>query len=64
VFLAAQECVARAVAALGVEIVDPRPRVTGPDGFQRPELCEAADEIHGNLASGRIILSELLDRGL
>ncbi|MEZ0089212.1 hypothetical protein [Streptacidiphilus sp. EB129] len=64
VFMAAQECVRRAVVGLGVEVVDLRARTTGPDGFQRPELCEADDEIHGNLASGRLILADLLARGL
>ena len=64
VFLAAQECIARAVAAIGVEIVDLRPRLTDASGFQRPEFCEADDEIHGNLASGRLVLRELLERGL
>ncbi|MEU6510733.1 hypothetical protein ACH47Z_38035 [Streptomyces sp. NPDC020192] len=64
VFMAAQESIRLAVTDLGVEIVDLRHRTTGPDGLQRPELCEADDEIHGNLAFGRIILAELLDRGL
>lgn len=64
VFMAAQETVRRAVAALDVEIVDLRARTTDAAGLQRPELCEANDEIHGNLAFGRIILAELLDRGL
>lgn len=64
VFMAAQERIRSAVADLGVEVVDLRGRTTGPDGLQRPELCEADDEIHGNLAFGRIVLAELLDRGL
>lgn len=64
VFLAAQEPVRRAVADLGVEVVDLRDRITDTTGFQRPELCEVDDEIHGNLAWGRIILRELLDLGL
>lgn len=64
VFMAAQECIARAVAAAGAEIVDLRPRLTDASGFQRPEFCEPDDEIHGNLASGRLILRELLERGL
>ena len=64
VFMAAQEHIRLAVTELGVEVVDLRRRTTGPDGLQRPELCEADDEIHGNLAFGRIILAELLDRGL
>ncbi|MBZ4322455.1 hypothetical protein [Streptomyces huiliensis] len=64
VFMAAQECVRRAVAELGVEVVDLRARTTDASGLQRPELCEKDDIIHGNLAFGRIILAELLDRGL
>jgi hypothetical protein len=64
VFMAAQESVCRAVAALGVELVDLRARITDATGFQRPELSEANDEIHGNLASGRLILTELLARGV
>ncbi|MEU9291500.1 hypothetical protein AB0D57_44525 [Streptomyces sp. NPDC048275] len=64
VFMAAQERIRLAVTELGVEVVELRRRTTGPDGLQRPELCEADDEIHGNLAFGRIILAELLDRGL
>lgn len=64
VFMAAQEHIRLAVTALGVKVVDLRHRTTGPDGLQRPELCEADDEIHGNLAFGRIVLAELLDRGL
>lgn len=64
VFLAAQETVRLAVEGLGVEVADLRGRITGTSGFQRPELCEADDEIHGNLAWGRIVLAELLDLGL
>ncbi|MGK5639800.1 hypothetical protein ACSNOK_16020 [Streptomyces sp. URMC 126] len=64
VFMAAQESVRRAVAGLGVEVVDLRARTTDASGLQRPELCEKDDIIHGNLAFGRIILNELLDRGL
>ncbi|WP_329295762.1 hypothetical protein [Streptomyces sp. NBC_01455] len=64
VFMAAQERIRLAVVDLGVEVVDLRRRTTGPDGLQRPALCEADDEIHGNLAFGRIILADLLDRGL
>ncbi|MGW0790708.1 hypothetical protein ACWD04_21300 [Streptomyces sp. NPDC002911] len=45
-------------------IVDLYRRTTGSDGRQRTELCEADDAVHGDLASGRIILVELLDRGL
>lgn len=64
VFMAAQETVRDALDALGVELVDLRARTTGPDGFQRPELCEADDAIHGNLAFGRLVLADLLARGL
>ncbi|UNO44367.1 hypothetical protein KGS77_32190 [Streptomyces sp. MST-110588] len=64
VFMAAQETFRRALSALGVEVVDLRDRVTDEHGFQRPELCEADDTIHGNLAFGRIILADLLARGL
>lgn len=64
VFLAAQDTVARTLTELGVELVDLRARVTDATGFQRPELCEAGDPIHGNLAFGRLILTDLLDRGL
>ena len=64
VFLAAQETVAASLVPLGVELIDLRARVTDATGFQRPELCEAGDPIHGNLAFGRLILADLLDRGL
>lgn len=64
VFQAAQEVLRRALLDLGVEIVDLRARVTGETGTQRPELCERDDPIHGNLAFGRLILADLLDRGL
>jgi hypothetical protein len=64
VFMAAQNTIRSALHALGVEIVDLRARSTGADGFQRPELCEADDSIHGNLAFGRLILAELMSRGL
>jgi hypothetical protein len=64
VFMAAQESVRRAVTALGVEVVDLRTRITDATGRQRAELCEDDDEIHGNLAWGRIVLAELLDLGL
>ncbi|KAA8883929.1 hypothetical protein F3087_37270 [Nocardia colli] len=64
VFLAAQETIRRAVTALDVEVIDLRARITDASGFQRRELCQADDEIHGNTAWGRIVLRELLDRGL
>jgi hypothetical protein len=56
--------VRRELDALGVELVDLRARVTDETGRQRPELCEAGDPIHGNLAFGRLIVADLLDRGL
>ncbi|MBF6061244.1 hypothetical protein IU500_15905 [Nocardia terpenica] len=64
VFLAAQDCVRRALLGLDIEIVDLRERITDASGFQRPDLREVDDEIHGNLAWGRIVLADLLDRGL
>jgi hypothetical protein len=64
VFMAAQEVLRDDLAALGVEVVDLRARVTDDTGLQRPELCEADDPIHGNLAFGRLILADLLARGL
>jgi hypothetical protein len=64
VFFAAQECVREAVAGTGAEIVDVRRRTTGPDGTQLPRFCLPDDEIHGNPAAGRIVLSDLLERGL
>ncbi|MFD7018641.1 hypothetical protein [Streptomyces sp. NPDC059928] len=64
VFRAAQETMRRALVELGVEVVDLRDRVTDEAGRQRPEFSEATDEIHGSLAFGRLILADLLDRGL
>ncbi|MEV6561614.1 hypothetical protein AB0M22_38255 [Nocardia sp. NPDC051756] len=64
VFLAAQESIRRAVDALDIEVIDLRARITDASGFQRRELCQADDEVHGNTAWGRIVLRELLDRGL
>ncbi|WP_329128500.1 hypothetical protein OG552_00220 [Streptomyces sp. NBC_01476] len=64
VFAAAQESIRTELVRVGVEMVDLRARSTGPDGLQRPEFCEADDAIHGNLAFGRLILSDLLARGL
>jgi hypothetical protein len=64
VFVAAQRVLRDALTALGVEIVDPRPRATGPDGWQRPEFCQDGDPVHGNLEFGRLILADLLARGL
>jgi len=64
VFMAAQETVRRRLLALDVEVVDVRARVADEAGFQRPEFCEANDAIHGNLAFGRLIVTDLLSRGL
>ncbi|NJQ03833.1 hypothetical protein HCK00_25785 [Streptomyces sp. PLAI1-29] len=63
-FHAAQDVVRDEVAARGVEIVDLRARVTDRSGDQRPAFCQPDDPIHGNLAFGRLVVSELLDRGL
>ncbi len=64
VFFAAQTVVGSELAARGVEIVDLRARVTDGSGRQRPVFCHADDTIHGNLAFGRLVIAELLDRGL
>ncbi|MEU2420799.1 hypothetical protein ABZ619_07095 [Streptomyces sp. NPDC007851] len=64
VFLAAQTVIGAELAARGVEIVDLRARVTDGSGRQRPVFCQADDTIHGNLAFGRLVVAELLDRGL
>jgi hypothetical protein len=64
IFMAAQETMRTALEALDIEVVDLRARVTDSAGFQRRELCEADDPIHGNLAFGRLILADLLGRGL
>lgn len=64
VFMAAQEVVRREVEALGVEVVDLRFRVTDGTGMQRPEFCLEDDPIHGNLAFGRLVVADLLARGL
>ncbi|MEU3862249.1 hypothetical protein AB0F03_33730 [Streptomyces sp. NPDC028722] len=64
VFRAVQDTLRRAVLPLGVEVVDLRERTTDAAGRQRPELCEPDDAIHGNLAFGRMILADLLARGL
>lgn len=62
--MAAQDVVREALTGLGVEMIDLRARTTDEHGFQRPELCEPDDAIHGNLAFGRLILAELQERGL
>ncbi|WP_217555507.1 hypothetical protein [Streptomyces sp. GbtcB6] len=64
VFLAAQDVVGAELTARGVELVDLRARVTDGAGQQRPVFCQADDTIHGNLAFGRLVVAELLDRGL
>ncbi|SCL14488.1 hypothetical protein GA0070616_0455 [Micromonospora nigra] len=64
VFTAAQETIRRALVELGVEIVDLRARVTDGAGRQRAAFCEPDDPIHGNLAFGRLIVADLLARGL
>ncbi|WP_150136534.1 hypothetical protein [Streptomyces hyaluromycini] len=64
VFFAAQDVVGAELTARGVELVDLRARVTDGAGQQRPAFCQADDTIHGNLAFGRLVLAELLDRGL
>jgi hypothetical protein len=64
IFMAAQDTFRRHIATIGIEIVDLRDRIVDETGFQRSELCEENDEIHGNLAWGRIVLSELLELGL
>jgi len=64
VFFAAQRLLVGELTARGVELVDLRTRVTDGTGLQRPAFCQPDDTIHGNLAFGRLVVSELLDRGL
>ncbi|MGW1045387.1 hypothetical protein [Streptomyces sp. NPDC002547] len=64
VFFAAQDVVRAELDARNVELVDVRARVTDGSGLQRTTFCQADDTIHGNLAFGRLLLAELLDRGL
>ncbi|MEU6200376.1 hypothetical protein [Streptomyces sp. NPDC047061] len=64
VFFAAQDVIGAELRARGVELVDLRARVTDGSGHQRPVFCQADDTIHGNLAFGRLVVAELLDRGL
>ncbi|WP_026151510.1 hypothetical protein [Streptomyces prunicolor] len=64
VFFAAQNVLVDELTARGVELVDLRARVTDTTGLQRPAFCQADDTIHGNLAFGRLVVSELLDRGI
>ncbi|MEV0736661.1 hypothetical protein AB0I51_11955 [Streptomyces sp. NPDC050549] len=64
VFLAAQDVLVDELIARGAELVDLRTRVTDGTGLQRSAFCQPDDTIHGNLAFGRLVVSELLDRGL
>jgi hypothetical protein len=64
VFMAAQETIRHELVTLGVEIVDLRARTTDETGRQRAALCEPNDPLHGNLAFGRLIVADLLARGL
>ncbi|WP_369227488.1 hypothetical protein AB5J52_44535 [Streptomyces sp. R39] len=64
VFFAAQDVIGAELTARGVELLDLRARVTDGAGHQRPVFCQADDTIHGNLAFGRLVVAELLDRGL
>ncbi|MDV9170374.1 hypothetical protein R6V09_09510 [Streptomyces sp. W16] len=64
VFFAAQHILADELTARGAELVDLRGRVTDDTGLQRAAFCQPDDTIHGNLAFGRLVVSELLDRGL
>ncbi|WP_246108616.1 hypothetical protein [Streptomyces sedi] len=64
VFAALQETVREAVEECGAEIVDPRPKATDEHGRQRPEFSDPDSPLHGNVAFGRLIVADLLDRGL
>jgi len=64
VFVAAQEVVRKAVAALGVEVVDVRALSADGPGRQKPEFCEADDPLHGNAAFGALVLDALAERGV
>lgn len=64
VFFAAQDILVAELTVRGVELIDLRARVTGGTGRQRHAFCRPDDTIHGNLAFGRLVVSELLDRGL
>ncbi|MES2936891.1 MAG: hypothetical protein V4864_04360 [Pseudomonadota bacterium] len=64
IFFAAQEVVRRAIAATGAEIVDLRAATTDDAGFQRADLCEANDPLHGSVAFGRLVLADLAERGV
>ncbi|WP_199827227.1 hypothetical protein [Streptomyces xylophagus] len=64
VFFAAQDILVAELAVRDVELIDLRVRVTDGTGRQRPVFCRPDDTIHGSLAFGRLVVSELLDRGL
>jgi hypothetical protein len=64
IFRIAQQAMLGALAELDIELVDLRPRVTDPAGDQLPQFCQPDDPIHGNLAFGRLIVADLLARGL
>lgn len=64
VFMRAQEIISEAICELGGEIIDIRSSTTDASGLQRPELCDQKDPIHGNLAFGRLVLADLVSRGL
>jgi hypothetical protein len=64
IFLAAQDVMCRAVRELGAQVVDLRARSCDEKGRQRPELCSDESPVHGNIAFGRLVLDELLARGL
>lgn len=64
VFMRAQVLIAEKIRSLNGEIVDIRYRTTDDRGLQRPELCEPKSPIHGNRAFGRLILADLVDRGV
>jgi len=64
VFFAAQDILVAELTSRGAELVDLRSRVTDESGRQRPAFSQPDDTIHGNLAFGRLVVSELLDRGL
>jgi hypothetical protein len=64
IFRTAQNAMRRALAELDIELVDLRDRVTDRAGDQLPQFCQPDDPIHGNLAFGRLIVADLLARGL
>ena len=64
IFRVAQQAMLAALTELDIELVDLRDRVTDPAGDQLPQFSQPDDPIHGNLAFGRLIVAELLARGL